>query len=85
MVYMVHFEPDEGGARKKRQEGGVCSQSPCSVDVEMGGVTITGLDPSVSYILTVQPVNGDMEMGDSIVTEGRCEFTCDCMSLHVMQ
>ena len=76
VVYIVTFEPS--GGRKRRQEGGVCSQSPCSVNVEMGGVILTGLDPRVNYVLTVQPVNEDMVMGDPI--EGRCEFTCDvCM------
>lgn len=73
VVYEVSFRAAMGGGaggRRKRQEG-ECTESPCSVPVEEGGVVITGLDADVNYVVSVQPVNGEGERIDPKAITGK--------------
>ena len=68
VVYIVSFDSSMSSmsgseGRRKRQDMMTCSQSPCMVPVERGGVDITGLDPAIEYVVSVLPRNGDQEVG----------------------
>lgn len=73
VVYIVSFDSSMSGSegRRKRQDM-TCSQSPCVVPVERGGVDITGLDPAIEYVVSVLPRNGDQEVGpaSNMTSEG---------------
>ena len=65
LVYIVSFDSSMSGSegRRKRQDRMTCSQSPCMVLVEKGGVNITGLDPAIEYMVSVRPHNEEQENG----------------------
>ena len=66
LQYLVRFQPVTG--RGKRQEA--CTQSPCRVNMEQGRISITGLDAATNYTVSVQLVNGEEELGETIIMTG---------------
>ena len=72
LSYTIEFLPSVTGRIKKRQNDGTCTVSPCSVPVQLGGVTLTDLDPFLSYGITVSAVNEDGVHGESTTGTGLC-------------
>ena len=77
VFYVVDFDPPRSaGRRKKRQnENALCPPSfdLCRVPVQLGGVTVSGLDPNVMYTITIVAENEDGERGEDV------RQTCMCM------
>ena len=64
--YVVRYGPLNVNLERER-----CTVTSCvAVPMKMGGVNITGLSSSSDYVVSVQPFNGENEVGQVVTKTG---------------
>ena len=72
VTYIIKSLPTKSGIMGNYEKL-TCGISPCSVSVEVGGVTLTGLNPGLSYDIVVIPINEDETKGERTLSTVLCE------------
>jgi hypothetical protein len=70
LEYQIQVQPSGAVEGQRRRRQVTCLQSPCTVSMEDGMFSITGLDPATDYTVSVRPVNGEGDLGEALTQTG---------------